>query len=155
MSNDEIVKTTGDKLKLSPTDRKRCDTLLKLFDEKDLDGSGTLCLDECVKMFKNPCQAKEYFEFMNRDQRGGVSKKEFLAALHVQDKESQYRHMFNIADKDDDNKLTVDEIAKELNISPELADALRKKVKECDTNNDGKLSFEEFKQFMPLAICQL
>ncbi|XP_074658950.1 calcium-binding protein LPS1-alpha-like [Tubulanus polymorphus] len=155
-TNKEIIDAIDSKKKMNPSDRKRCEGLLSLFDKTDTDGSGSLSVGECEAMFGNKATGKAYFESLDLDQKDGISKKEFLEVIVFHDDETKYKQMFNKCDKDDDNKLTLEEMKEflgKLNGSQETTDSVQRLVMDhFDANKDGTLDFEEFKTFMKMSV---
>ena len=114
-------------------------------------GDGQLGADEIAEMMRHigradgDLEAQKLMDAMDEDGDGGVSMDEF--ATHVtmgqlgKDK-AQIKATFDMFDLDHDGFITHKEIEKVCDfLTPEATQAL---IKEVDSNNDGKIAFEEW-----------
>ncbi|UKK02856.2 hypothetical protein MACK_002953 [Theileria orientalis] len=137
--------------------------MLQLFDKIDLNSDGVLSKDELdkyssklSKVISNRQLANE-MATIDRDRDGKVTFTELLAAFSnevgeedaSQNKEP-LKLRFNIADKNKDGMLSLDELGDLVNPSrnPDLLDLeLNDVIKAHDEDGDGKISFTEYKKY--------
>lgn len=128
--------------------------LNKLFQSLDVDGDGVLDVGEIAtymkKLYPSKSQAecmelaKQFMKGVDEDGSGKINIEEFSTA-HVQGKlshdEKAVRMAFDAVDTDGSGKLDGKEMAILLGMPESSVDAI---IKECDTDGDGQISFDEF-----------
>ena len=129
--------------------------LKHIFKEFDTDGNGMITKAEFSKHLidffgendVNQITEKIYPQ-LDVDKSGEISYNEFLTALIDSQKiitVDKLEKAFNIFDRDNNGKLSVEEIKHVFGGNEE---GWKKIIKEVDTNNDGEVDFEEFKTLM-------
>ena len=129
--------------------------LKHIFKEFDTDGNGMITKEEFSKHLidffgendVNQITEKIYPQ-LDVDKSGEISYNEFLTALIDSQKiitVDKLEKAFNIFDRDNNGKLSVEEIKHVFGGNEE---GWKKIIKEVDTNNDGEVDFEEFKTLM-------
>jgi len=115
---------------------------------------GTLTLEEMVKALKTSGvdeeQARACFRALDVDKTGHIKYSEFLAAMvstRIAMHDELIRRTFHRFDKGDTGSITLDDLRKVLGESFEGTE-VEELLKEADFKNDGKISFEEFTQFL-------
>jgi calcium-dependent protein kinase len=115
---------------------------------------GTLTLEEMVKALKKSGvdeeQARGCFRALDVDKTGHIKYSEFLAAMvstRIAMHDELIRRTFHRFDKGDTGSITLDDLRKVLGESFEGTE-VEELLKEADFKNDGKISFEEFTQFL-------
>jgi len=142
--------------------------LRKIFKSFDLNGDGMLSYDELKKgfiwYFKNEVIAeKEFDELIKKidlDNNKVIEYEEFLrfcVNLDVLLTDQNLKVAFDFFDKDKSGNLTPNEIKIILGIrdpdNPNNENAIINQIiSEVDLNNDGVISFEEFKQLMVKVV---
>ena len=136
--------------------------LRELFKSMDVSGDGRLTIDELKSGYEKHFKGltftdKEYEEMMNNldsDKSGYIEYEEFLrATMKIENvlTDKNLEIAFNFFDEDKSGNLEPSEIKKALGISPsdtKQGEVLKKLIGEIDSNNDGVVSIEEFKQLM-------
>uniref|UniRef100_A0A7S2ZFU4 Calmodulin n=1 Tax=Rhodosorus marinus TaxID=101924 RepID=A0A7S2ZFU4_9RHOD len=129
----------------------------KAFDEVDLDGSGTITLEEmrtALEKLGNKVAEAELLDMwrtFDLDGNGTIDYEEFLTAttdLKKVNTADNFRYAFKKFDKDGDGSITVDEVLdalKDIGVQEEAAAEI---VREADLNNDGVIDYDEFVQMM-------
>ncbi|CAG9310554.1 unnamed protein product [Blepharisma stoltei] len=131
--------------------------LRKMFVTLDANGDGKLNLDELRRGFaKYPNLSKmniqEILENCDVDNNGFIDYNEFLAATLNWQKTLSHERLeaaFKAFDSDQSGSITVKEIKSFLGDESELEEGIWEQIlKEADTNGDGVLDLEEFKNVM-------
>eukprot|EP00826_Nyctotherus_ovalis_P048980 TRINITY_DN5843_c0_g1_i14.p1 TRINITY_DN5843_c0_g1~~TRINITY_DN5843_c0_g1_i14.p1 ORF type:complete len:482 (-),score=166.20 TRINITY_DN5843_c0_g1_i14:125-1570(-) len=130
-------------------------TVTTMYQRLDRDGDGKISKEEFVDGYGKLCKGiskeelGEIFTVIDMNKSGQIDYNEFLAAAISESvilTEKNIKEAFNVMDKDKNGTITLDEV-KELYIPEKgLSDEVFKAiVKEADTNNDGKISFDEYR----------
>eukprot|EP00271_Cylindrocystis_brebissonii_P019778 TRINITY_DN6209_c0_g1_i1.p1 TRINITY_DN6209_c0_g1~~TRINITY_DN6209_c0_g1_i1.p1 ORF type:complete len:563 (+),score=127.06 TRINITY_DN6209_c0_g1_i1:542-2230(+) len=130
--------------------------LQAMFRAIDTDNSGAISLEEFrVGLRKSGTQMTEHeverllaAADLNND--GLIDYQEFVAAtMHMQkvDHERHLRTAFDTFDTDGSGQLDVEELSQALGVKGDSTDLLTI-INECDENNDGQISFDEFQKMM-------
>jgi calmodulin len=124
----------------------------------DKNGDGTIEANELYEVMKsiNLSATKEEIDDMIRevdtDGDGNISFDEFVVMMQKGgDEDAELREAFNVFDKDKNGFIDRDEIKdvlKTLTGVEHSETEIDLMIKEADTNNDGKVSFQEFKKMM-------
>lgn len=130
------------------------DDLRKTFAHLDADCSGTLTIPEIMDGLQKhsmevPPDMLEILQGLDTDGSGVVDYSEFLAATLERKtymKEDMAWSAFRMFDKDRDGVITKAELAAVLQ-DPDFKECV-KIMKEVDTDKDGTISFDEFKQML-------
>ena len=136
--------------------------LRKIFKEFDKNGDGQLTYSELKEgfkiYFKNQDLADKEFDILvknfDQDNNNFIEYEEFLRVTINPEKlinDKNLQMAFDFFDKDKSGKLSYDEIRIVLGIRSNLEkdnNLIRDIIKEVDLNNDGMISFDEFKQLM-------
>merc|ERR1719245_2974594 len=139
----------------------RMDAIKVIFMGADLDGDKILTLDEWLECSKkqadmaktkyDEAKAKQEFKDIDKSGNGKVS----LAELDLYIFEQQLKEVnkkFKAADKSGDRKLDEKEFTKFFKKEGMKKKAIKKLWKRCDNNNDGNVSFLEFKEQMEREV---
>lgn len=139
--------------------------LRSIFKQLDVSGDGRLSHQELKdgykQYFADSLSEQEFDELINRldgDNNGYVEYEEFLRATVDTASilsEKNLRLAFDFFDKDGSGMLSADEIKDVLGVvkdDNEKGDLIAKVIAEVDTNGDGEVSFEEFKNLMKKNI---
>ena len=137
--------------------QKETKTAIKLFKLVNTKGDGKLQKDELKKTLLN-FVSEEYlkdfdktFNLLDGENHGYIEYGEFLrAALDKKKilKEDNLKYAFNFFDKENNGYITKDKM-KSFFINPNLDEQLCSHIfDEIDTNKDGKIDFQEFKNMM-------
>jgi len=145
---------------LNESDRN---TVITMFQRLDKDGDGKISKEEFVDGYSELCKGiskdelAQIFLAIDTNKSGQIDYNEFLAAA-ISDSiiltEKNIKETFDVIDKDKNGLITLDEV-KELYVSEKglCSEVLKAIVKEVDINNDGMISFEEYKNtLMKIAI---
>jgi calcium-dependent protein kinase len=131
--------------------------LLKAFEEIDVNGNGVITKDELLAYYKEihplmnneekVLKVLENFDFNNNE---GVDFSEFCLANFDFKKainEEKLKEIFRIIDLDGNGIITEDELKEFFHFSDSIKDKefIKEIIKEVDQNNDGQISYEEFK----------
>lgn len=148
-------------VQVSPAEVKE---LSHLFKQLDIDGSGTLTIDELIKGldgFENKEKLIEILEGADTDGSGDINYSEFLAATmddNIYLREDYLKTAFDLFDKDRSGKIDSQEVIALLSgddmttfISKE---AINQAINEIDANGDGEIDFQEFMLMMKRAAQQ-
>lgn len=141
----------------STFDAEEIKRLGKRFRKLDLDGSGSLSIDEFMslpELKQNPL-VQRVIEIFDTDGNGEVDFKEFIEGVSLfsvkGDKLSKLRFAFKIYDIDRDGYISNGELFQVLKImvgnnlkDGQLQQIVDKTIINADTDGDGKISFEEF-----------
>jgi calcium-dependent protein kinase len=119
--------------------------------DKNRDGYITLKeLKEGMKDNENVDELAEILKGVDIDNNGAINYTEFIAATLDQTKmlseQSKIKDAFRIFDKDGDGK--IDESELKAALDSEDTEIFKEMIKECDTNNDGKVDYDEFAKMM-------
>jgi len=140
-----------------------------IFNAMDKSGDGRLSLEELRQGFQNYYKDsvfadKDFEQLMSKldnDNNEYVEYEEFLrASLNMEAiiSDINLKRAFDYFDEDTSGKLSPDEIKKALgmNMSDKNKEAslLKKVISEIDTDNDGFVSYEEYKLFMEKVLVQ-
>jgi len=134
------------------SDRKRRETLEAAFKKADKNGDGLLTADEYYTVLKEHGVECTYDEVMNimamadKNHDGKISKEEFLGQQDTKPAGSKAEAAFKAFDKNHDGYVTKSEMRKvSKTMTKEQVDAV---FQRNDSDNDGKLTLEDFKNFM-------
>ncbi|CAI7867146.1 unnamed protein product [Closterium sp. NIES-53] len=128
--------------------------LQEVFKIIDVNGDGTLTLEELrngLRRIGSPLSDAEVQALMDAadiDGNGEIDYSEFVAAtMHLQrvDNEKNLQAAFDFFDSDRSGFIDIEELADALGAD---LTSLKEILAEVDTNNDGKISFDEFKVMM-------
>merc|ERR1712106_22927 len=140
-------------------DAEEIKRLGKSFKKLDLDGSGSLSIEEFMslpELQQNPL-VRRVIDIFDDDGNGEVDFKEFIQGLsHFSakgDMESKLRFAFRIYDMDNDGCVSNGELFQVLKMmvgnnlkDTQLQQIVDKTILLYDKDNDGKINFEEFCQ---------
>lgn len=139
----------------------RMDAIKVIFMQADADGDKILTLKEWLACSKKQAEnakqkfdeaaAKQEFKDIDKSGNGNVS----LAELDLYIFEQQLKEVnkkFKAADKSGDRKLDKKEFTKFFKQEGMKKKAINKLWKRCDNNNDGNVSFVEFKEQMEREV---
>ncbi|KAL9274876.1 Calcium-dependent protein kinase 1-like protein [Drosera capensis] len=132
--------------------------LKEMFKSMDTDNSGTVTYHELkVGLTKlgtktSEAEVKQLMEAADVDGNGTIDYMEFITAtmnLNRMEKEDHLYHAFEYFDKDKSGYITMEELAqalKKYNMGDEKT--VREIIKEVDTDNDGRINYDEFVAMM-------
>ncbi|KAL4466461.1 hypothetical protein ABPG73_019079 [Tetrahymena malaccensis] len=134
------------------------DQLLKTFKQLDTDGDGMLSQEELLNGYKKIMSAvqaeeevKKIMNQVDKNKSGKIDYSEFVMATcnrqNMLSKE-KLQMAFKMFDKDNNGSLTVDEIRKLFNSHIQDDEVIKDIIKEVDKNQDGQISFAEFRDMM-------
>lgn len=139
--------------------------LRNIFKQLDESGDGRLSHEELEKGYKrffsdflSEVEFDKLIHKLDQDNSGYIEYEEFLRATMDTESmltEKNLQMAFDFFDKDGSGKLSADEIKGVLGIlnnDQESADLVTKIISEVDTNGDGEVSFDEFKNLMKKSI---
>jgi calcium-dependent protein kinase len=136
--------------------------VLVLFQSFDKNGDGYLSKEEIFEGYKHILGEEEAKKKANLimkeidvDDSGTIDYKEFLiAAINFQNvlEKDKLLVTFKLFDKNRDGSITIEEIRTILGISINEKELLESIVKECDSDGDGEISFNEFKKVMEMIL---
>ena len=149
---------TAISVQASPDDIRE---LKELFKSLDINGDGSLSLDELKKGLKDKENGDSIYEMLiaaDTDGSGEINYTEFIAATIDQQvfmREDYLRTAFNMFDKDGSGTIDNEEVIALLQ-GDDLQnlvskDAIATAMKEIDQNGDGEIDFEEFMEMMRKA----
>jgi len=123
------------------------------FEAMDKDNSGTLTADEIVEAMRQhkleiPPDLVEAIQKVDTDGSGIIEYSEFIAATLTKReylREEVMISAFKQFDADGDGMLTPEELSKALSVARGVAEEM---IREVDTNSDGAVSYDEFKEMM-------
>ncbi|XP_005112938.1 calmodulin-like protein 5 [Aplysia californica] len=128
--------------------------LRKFFDEADADGKGTLSKFELCKVLQRggcPDSTEEiasWFDEIDVNNDEEMTFEELWTALNKRDPdtvtEADLRSSFKEIDADGTGYITIDELKKEFEEQNKDCSEVEKILDIVDTNDDGKVNFEEF-----------
>ena len=137
--------------------------LERQFKEWDKNGDGVLSKEEIIDGYRKTYGTVDENEIENMiksidlDGNGVIDYNEFLACSINKDKilkKENLEYCFNAFDSDGSGKISLDEIRaifnrgnRETNDNEDI-EAFKKIIKEADENEDGEISFDEFKNLM-------
>ncbi|KAJ4760728.1 Calcium-dependent protein kinase [Rhynchospora pubera] len=138
--------------------------LKQMFINIDTDGSGTITYEELkaglAKLGSTLTEAevKQLMEAADVDGNGSIDYVEFITATMHRHKLERDEHLykaFNYFDKDNSGYITRDELEAAL-LEHEMGDAtaIKEIISEVDTDNDGRINYEEFVAMMRGGIQQ-
>jgi len=144
-------------LECATFDAEEIKRLGKRFRKLDLDGSGSLSIDEFMslpELQQNPL-VQRVIDIFDTDGDGEVDFKEFIEGLSQfgvkSDKEQKLRFAFRIYDMDRDGFISNGELFQVLKMmvgsnlkDTQLQQIVDKTIQIHDRDGDGKISFEEF-----------
>jgi calcium-dependent protein kinase len=141
------------------TRKEDVDELRKIFMEFDIDSDGRLNKEELTKglhRVMTPIEAtnevNRMMEIIDVDGNGFIEYEEFLRATMDRNKlltTENLKIVFDMFDKDRSGKITPDELKQILGKDSDISnDVWNQMVKEIDENEDGEISFEEFRKMM-------
>jgi len=144
-------------LECATFDAEEIKRLGKRFRKLDLDGSGSLSIDEFMslpELQQNPL-VQRVIDIFDTDGNGEVDFKEFIEGLSQfsvkSDKEQKLRFAFRIYDMDRDGYISNGELFQVLKMmvgsnlkDTQLQQIVDKTIQIHDRDGDGKISFEEF-----------
>jgi len=144
-------------LECATFDAEEIKRLGKRFRKLDLDGSGSLSIDEFMslpELQQNPL-VQRVIDIFDTDGNGEVDFKEFIEGLSQfsvkSDKEQKLRFAFRIYDMDRDGFISNGELFQVLKMmvgsnlkDTQLQQIVDKTIQIHDRDGDGKISFEEF-----------
>eukprot|EP00897_Mesotaenium_endlicherianum_P007841 jgi/Mesen1/7085/ME000369S06408 len=128
--------------------------LQEMFHMMDTDGSGTITLDELraglhkIGSQLGEAEVRALLEAADVDGNGMIDYQEFVAAtMHMQkvDTESHLKAAFNHFDKDGSGYIDIDELEECLGATKGVLNDI---ISEVDTDNDGRISYQEFSDMM-------
>lgn len=97
-------------------------------------------------------ETERIFALVDTDLSGEIDFTEFVTATINRDRmlsDDKLKRAFAIYDKDNSGSISVDEIKEILGVGKSISEEVWKQVvKEVDENDDGEVSFEEFKTMM-------
>ena len=102
---------------------------------------------------KNDQLINSYFSSIDTDKNGKIDYTEFLAACLEKKiflKEEKLYEAFSVFDKDQDGKITKDELMSVLKLEPKDDAYVKELIKNADKNSDGAIDYKEFLEFMGL-----
>ncbi|KAL9253512.1 Calcium-dependent protein kinase 1-like protein [Drosera capensis] len=132
--------------------------LKEMFKSMDTDNSGTVTYHELkVGLTKlgtkiSEAEVMQLMEAADVDGNGTIDYMEFITAtmhLNKMEKEDHLYHAFEYFDKDKSGYITMEELAqalKKYNMGDEKT--IREIIKEVDTDNDGRINYDEFVAMM-------
>ena len=152
------VALTAISVQASPDDIKE---LKDLFKQLDVNGDGSLSLDELKKGLAGKANGDNILDLLrsaDTDGSGEINYTEFLAATIDQTvfmRDDYLRTTFRLFDKDGSGKIDNEEVVALLQ-GDEIGnlvsqDAIGKAMAEIDQNGDGEIDFEEFMAMMKKA----
>jgi len=137
------------------------DHLLTFFDLCDEDKDGFVTRAELTKFFKSQKYAEkfidDYMKLFDHNQDGKISREEYavtVKSLSVKDKElTVWKTIFDLWDKDGNGYITIDEVEQVLKECGQKGcrytiNDFEHFMKKYDTNNDGRIDYQEFLQFL-------
>lgn len=142
------------------SDRRQQEAMEKAFKEADVDGDGLLSVDQYYRILKEHGlhssreEILRLIQMADKDNDGLISKEEFLNNKSSNGftknnstfkKESTSDVAFRIFDENRDGYVTKQEMRKTSKMTKTQIDAV---FKSNDIDQDGKLSREEFREFM-------
>jgi calcium-dependent protein kinase len=148
------------------TKKEDVDELRKTFMQFDENGDGRLTKDELIKGLNKIMTPQEAVNEVNRimslidvDGNGFIEYEEFLRACMNKNKiltTDNLQIVFNMFDKDRSGKITPEELkhvlGKDADIPQDVWEGI---VKDIDINQDGEISFNEFKVMMGKVVDHL
>ena len=96
----------------------------------------------------------KFIHVSDKNSNGTIDLDEFMCYLakkfNEKDSDSKLREVFAFFDEDNNNEISHDELKKALNqLGGNYTDRqIAKMIRKIDTNGDGSINFEEFKQMM-------
>ena len=99
----------------------------------------------------NENDIKSYFSSIDTDKNDKIDYTEFLAATiekNILLKEERLFEAFSMLDKDNNGKITKDELMKVLKLEKSDDKFVIELIKKVDKNNDGEIDYKEFLEFM-------
>jgi calcium-dependent protein kinase len=139
--------------------------LRSIFKELDESGDGRLSLEELkkgyIKYFSDSLSEIEFENLvrqLDQDNSGYVEYEEFLRATVNTESiltERNLKMAFDFFDKDGSGKLSAEEIKSVLGVignDQQATDMVSKMISDVDTNGDGEVCYEEFKNLMKKNI---
>ncbi len=124
----------------------------------DKDGDGQITKDELLLCYENALNSEKAEEEVNTilkkfdfNESNAIDFSEFLVANINYKKnlnEIKLRQIFNILDIDRNGFVTKEELIEFFHLSNDDMDEVKEMIAEIDLNNDGMISFDEFKEMM-------
>merc|ERR1712062_398635 len=138
------------------SDRRQREALEAAFKKADVNGDGFLSADEYYRILKDhgiDCTYEEIMQIMqeaDKDHDGKISREEFVGPERPPKKglgtDAKAELAFNVFDKNHDGYITKNEMLRgSKNLTKGQVEAV---FKQNDNNQDGKLTLEEFQEFM-------
>ena len=124
--------------------------LKNIFDSIDINKDGTLTPDEvktALKKFMNEDEIKKIFGGIDTNNSNKIEYSEFISALLEKKdylKKEKLSDSFRMLDKDDDGKITKEEIKKVLNNEDYNENDIKQFMSKFDLDNDGQVDYNEF-----------
>mmetsp|Transcript_49800 Transcript_49800/g.57152 ORF Transcript_49800/g.57152 Transcript_49800/m.57152 type:complete len:524 (+) Transcript_49800:68-1639(+) len=133
--------------------------LMKLFQELDEDGSGTLSREEVKKGYKKiwgeevtEAKVDQVIDSVDINGNGVIDFAEFLAAatnFQEEVSDQKLKSAFDLFDVDGNGQISLEELKSVLSKGSQVDDMVWEGlIKEVDIDGDGQISFSEFKKMM-------
>ena len=143
--------------RLSENEIKELKDIFTAFDQNKDGQIGFNEFHEGLKKIKsgeiNDQIINSYFASIDTDKNGKIDYTEFLAACLEKKiflKEEKLYEAFSVFDKDQDGKITKDELMSVLKLEPKDDAYVKELIKNADKNSDGAIDYKEFLEFMGL-----
>ena len=143
--------------RLSENEIKELKDIFTAFDQNKDGQIGFNEFHEGLKKIKsgeiNDQIINSYFASIDTDKNGKIDYTEFLAACLEKKiflKEEKLYEAFSVFDKDQNGKITKDELMSVLKLEPKDDAYVKELIKNADKNSDGAIDYKEFLEFMGL-----
>ena len=134
------------------------DEFKEAFQLFDKNGDGTIQANELIEVMKSiniTATTEEILDMIkdvDTDGDGNISFDEFVVMMQKGgDEDLELREAFNVFDKDKNGEIDREELKDVLKTLTGVSHSeaeIDLMIKEADTNNDGKVNFQEFKKMM-------